>query len=136
MSDIHSTKTSYPTHTIDELIERRLKGWRGDEFVYLSMLGELSILGEQPTIEKTDHYHGLQGCSVIIVSTRQTANDGYLEAEKLITAGVAHLCFWVLELPYICELVWNGYRHPTPSRLFLEDYWANKVRGIAQELAA
>ena len=87
------------------------------------------------TIPKTNHYHGLHGCSVIVVASRSTANDGYEAADKLIQAGVTNLGFWMLELPRIAELVAFGVRHKNPLNLFLGDCWSRQVREIAEGLA-
>jgi hypothetical protein len=123
------------TYSVDELVERRVMGWKGEDFVFLSMLGNLSVLNQYPKIEKNRHYHGLHGCSVIVVASRSTANDGYEEVEKLLTAGVANLGFWMLELPRIAELALYGNRYANPMNLFLDQEWAQQVRQISQALA-
>ena len=33
-----------PEFSIDELVEKRLTGWKAEEWLFLSMLGQLSIL--------------------------------------------------------------------------------------------
>jgi len=134
--DQFQSGTQDHVYSIEELIERRVTGWQAEEWLFISMVGDLSILDGYPMVEKSNHYHGLHGCSVIVVASRSTANDGYEVADKLIQAGVANLGFWMLELPKIAELVFYGDRHQTPLNLFLGDEWARQVRQIAQGLAA
>ena len=123
-------------YTIDEILEHRLSGWEAKEWLFISMLGQLTMLDGLYTLDKSDHYYGLHGCSVVIVASRSTANDGYRVAQQLLDSGVHNLGFWMLEYPNIKELVCCNHRYQTPKNMPLVEEWARLVREVSEGLAA
>ena len=123
-------------YTIDQIADHRLKGWKAEEWVYISTVGELDVLGEVSYIKPCDSYKALYGMSIIIVTTKATASQAYDIGDKVLNAGVRYLAVWVLENPHIAELVFCGHRYQTAKVLPLDPEFQKLVTEFSQELAA
>ncbi len=118
-------------YTLDQILEFRLSGWNAEEWVFLPMR-DFTFLEGYAQIEKAEHYAGCHGFSVMIVCDANSANDAFLEAEKLLTVGVSNLAIWHTKLPKIAELVMFGHRHKKPIPLPVNDDWALSVQKLSE----
>lgn len=114
--------------TLDEALLRKFQGWEMKEFLFLSVIGELSFLRDFHQLERHVDYAGIRGMSVILVCSKSNPTDAYREAEKMIEYGVGNLGLWVLGEPNVRELVFSGYRPKHEGTIFLDGNWAAIVK--------
>lgn len=119
-------------YTLDELLLRKFRGWKAEEFIFLSVLGELSFLRDYPTLERRNDYSGVRDMAVIVIAGKNNPTEGYAEAEKLIEKGAGTVGMWVLGEPKIYELSFNGHRPKNYGTVFLSQDWQNIVNRFAE----
>ncbi len=119
-------------YTLDELLLRKWDGWTMKEFLFLSVIGELSFLRDFDQIERSDDYAGVRGMSICIVSSPERASAAYSEAEKLISMGCQTIGIWVLGKPYVKEIVFNGHRSPVEGNILLDSGWESVVKQLCE----
>ena len=117
-------------YTIDQLLLKRLNGWKAAEWIFLPMR-DFPFLRDQHTVEIAEHYAGFHGMSVVIVCDKDTANKAYREGDKLLVSGLLNLAVWHIGLPHIAELVFHGHRYQTPRVLPVEPEWADSIKRLA-----
>jgi len=118
-------------YTLDQLVNFRLGGWKANEWVFLPMR-DFAFLRDQIEVERSNHYHGLHGMSVIIVCDENTSNDAYAEGDKVLKAGVLNLGIWHIKLPHIAEIVFHNHRYQTPRVMPIDAVWADSVKKLSE----
>lgn len=114
--------------TLDEALLRKFQGWEMKEFLFVSVIGELSFLRDFHQLERHTDYAGIRGMSVIIVCSKSNPTDAYREAEKMIKYEVGNLGLWILGEPNVRELVFSGFRPKHEGTIFLNHDWAEIVK--------
>jgi hypothetical protein len=121
-------------YTFDQLILKKLQGWKCEEFIFVSILGHLDFLDSlgAPQMPPQSSYVGAERMALIVVTSSQRVRDGFLEAEKMIQAEAATVGLWVLGETKIFELCWDGYRPKHYGTVFLDQDWQNVVNQFAE----
>jgi hypothetical protein len=122
-------------YTLDELLLRKFEGWDMREYVFLSVIGELSLLTNFDQLQRRDNYSGARGMSVCVVCAPSNATAGYLEVDKLVVAGAENIALWVLGKPYVKEISFNGRRSNLEGNVTLSDGWNQVVQELTRAAA-
>lgn len=104
------------------------------DYVFVSIIGELSFLSNFEELERRKDYTGLRGMPVCIVCNEGSTAEAYTEAEKMMYGDADNIAIWVLGKPYVKEIVFHGRRAKFEGDVFLDDGWQAVVKQFAEAL--
>lgn len=119
-------------YTLDELLMRRLDGWDGDEWLFLTIGQHLSFLNEYPRLRRSDDYSGVSELNIIVVTPKHSLTEAWKEIDKLTDCKVRNLGIWVLGHPSVKELIFCGRKQPKFYNMCLSQDWQDVVDQLAR----
>ncbi len=122
-------------YTLDQLLIRKWEGWDMQDYVFVSIIGDLAFLKNFNELERRKDYTGLRGMAICIVCNDLTVSEAYSEAERMIYGEADNVAIWVLGKPYVKEICFNGKRAKFEGDVFLDDGWREVVNQFAEAAA-
>jgi hypothetical protein len=119
-------------NTLDEALKRKWLGWDLSEFLFVSVIGELSLLRNFNQLERPHDYAGVRGMSVIVVGSPDKPTDAYREVEKIEKYGVQTAGIGLLGMPKVIEVIFYGKRFPVEGTILLTPEWQSMVNQLAE----
>jgi len=118
--------------TLDEALTRKFQGWDMKDYLFVSVIGELSLLSGFNTLSRPLDYAGVRGMSIIVVGSPSKPTDAYREIEKMEHYGVQNAGMWLLGAPKIIEVIFYGKRPVVEGTIFLTPDLQSIVNQLAE----
>lgn len=121
--------------TLDEALTRKFHGWDMKDYLFVSIIGQLSLLRGFNQLVRPFDYAGVRDMSVIVVGSPSKPTDAYREVEKMEQYGVQNAGIWLLGSPNVIEVIFYGKRPKVEGTILLTPEWQQMVNQLAEARA-